>query len=134
MIFLRKLCPDVAVFTFLSKTKVMTEYLNPRGKKQNNFRRYLILKLVKKEQKNFEKHKSSNPEALQCWKCITHPPLDKKREGGSSQDRDPRIKSQLPWKYSSRNRNLMQHANIPPKALMLTHKEDTENSPKHLTD
>lgn len=51
VIFQRKLCPDVAVFTFLLKTKVMTEYLNPRGKKQNDFRRYLILKLVKKEQK-----------------------------------------------------------------------------------
>lgn len=47
VIFLRKLCPDVAVFTFLSKTKVMTTYLNPRGKEQNHFRRYLILKLVK---------------------------------------------------------------------------------------
>lgn len=106
---------------------------SPR-QKTKQFQKILNFKTGEKRTKNFEKHKSSNPEALQCWKCITHPPLDKKREGGSSQDRDPRIKSQLPWKYSSRNRNLMQHANIPPKALMLTHKEDTENSPKHLTD
>lgn len=59
----------------------------PEAQKDHS-RWYLILNLVKnKKNQNSEKLKSSNPEALQCWKCITHPPLDKKGEGGSIEPR-----------------------------------------------
>lgn len=58
VIFLRKSCPDVAVFTFHSKMKVMTPYLNPRGKEQNYFRRHSILKLVKNKKKTLRSIKA----------------------------------------------------------------------------
>lgn len=88
VMLVRKLCPDITVkdITFCSKMKVMTTHLNPWGT-ERSFQMILHFKSGGEQKKNSEKLKSSNPEALQCWECITHPPLDKKGEGGSIQPR-----------------------------------------------